>query len=73
MLRFEFTRNLINETGKTDDDFRREVDEKLKVELFPELSNQPTQHVLSVPTPTTSKEIETSDQLTKHQNTPLSV
>ena len=37
LLRFEFIRNLINETGATDDDFRREVEEKLKVELFPEL------------------------------------
>ena len=37
LLRFEFIRNLINETGRTDDDFRLEVEEKLKVELFPEL------------------------------------
>ena len=37
LLRFEFIRNLINETGRTDDDFKREVEEKLKVELFPEL------------------------------------
>ena len=37
LLRFEFIRNLINETGRTDDDFRLEVEEKLKVHLFPEL------------------------------------
>ena len=30
LLRFEFTRNLINETGKTDDDFRREVSFSIK-------------------------------------------
>ena len=29
LLRFEFIRNLINETGATDDDFRLEVQEKL--------------------------------------------
>ena len=72
LLRFDFIRSLINETGRTDDDFRREVEENLKLELFPELSNQPTPQVLSVPTPT-STEIETSNQLTEHQNTPLSV
>jgi len=71
-LRFDFIRSLIKETGRTDDDFRREVEENLKLELFPELSNQPTPQVLSVPTPT-STEIETSNQLTEHQNTPLSV
>ena len=40
LLRFEFTRNLINETGRTDDDFRIEVEEKLKVHLFQEFSEQ---------------------------------
>jgi len=72
LLRFDFIRSLIKETGRTDDDFRREVEENLKLELFPELSNQLSQQVLSVPTPT-STEIETSNQLTKHQNIPLSV
>ena len=38
LLRFDFIRSLINETGKTDDDFRREVEEKLRVSLFPEPS-----------------------------------
>jgi len=73
LLRFDFTKSLIKETGRTDDDFRLEVEEKLKISLFPELSNQPTPQVLSVPTPPTSTEIETSNQLTKHQNIPLSV
>ena len=40
LLRFEFIRNLINETGATDDDFRLEVQEKLKTNLFPELVEQ---------------------------------
>lgn len=72
LLRYDWIKDLIKESGRTDDDFRREVEEKLKISLFPELSNQPTQQVLSVPTPT-STEIETSNQLTKHQNIPLSV
>jgi len=42
-LRFDWIRTIIKETGKFDEDsFRREVDEKLKVSLFPDLqSNQP--------------------------------
>ena len=72
LLRYDWIKDLIKESGRTDDDFRLEVEEKLKISLFPELSNQPTQQVLSVPTPT-STEIETSNQLTKHQNIPLSV
>ena len=72
LLRYDWIKDLIKETGRTDDDFRLEVEEKLKISLFPELSNQLSQQVLSVPTPT-STEIETSNQLTKHQNIPLSV
>ena len=56
LLRFEFTRNLVNETGRTDDDFRKEVEEKLKVHLFPELKEQPTPQVSSVST--TSSEVQ---------------
>ena len=43
LLRFDWIRTLIKETGKFDkDSFRREVDEKLKLGLFPDLqSNQP--------------------------------
>ena len=41
-MRFDFIRSLINETGRTDDDFQREVEEKLKVELFPELKEKLT-------------------------------
>ena len=37
ILRFEWIKELINESGKTDDDFRREVDKKLSFNLFPEL------------------------------------
>ena len=68
-LRFEFTRNLVNETGRTDDDFRKEVEEKLKVHLSPELKEQPTPQVSSVST--TSSEVQ--KPLTSHQSTSISV
>jgi hypothetical protein len=41
-LRFDWIRNLIKETDIFDEDsFRREVDEKLKVSLFPDLQSNP--------------------------------
>ena len=45
LLRNQWTKDLINETGRTDDDFRREVDEKLKMNLFPELEIPPSVQV----------------------------
>ena len=46
-----------------DDDFRKEIEEKLKVHLFPELKEQPTPQVLSVST--TSSEVQ--KPLTSHK------
>ena len=72
LLRFEFTRNLINETGRTDDDFRREVEEKLKVELFPELKEKLTPVIENyIPEPSQPYQVE--QHLTSHQSTLLSV
>ena len=65
LLRFEFIRNLINETGRTDDDFKREVEEKLKVELFSELKEKSTPIIENFSPET--------NQLNSHQSTPLSV
>ena len=62
LIRFEFTRNLINETGRTDDDFRIEVEEKLKVELFPELKEKLT------PVPESVQPFQVEQQLTSHQS-----
>ena len=39
-MRTSWIKELINNTGKSDDDFRREVDEKLNMNLFPELSEK---------------------------------
>ena len=72
LLRFDFIRSLIKETGRTDDDFRREVEENLKLELFPELQKQLTPVVENyIPEPTQPYRVETP--LTSHQSTPLSV
>ena len=68
LLRFDFIRSLINETGRTDDDFRIEVEEKLKVHLFPEFSEQTISRDPIEPIP-----IQQQEPLTSHQKTPLSV
>jgi hypothetical protein len=71
LLRFDFMRSLINETGRTDDDFRREVEEKLKVELFPELKLHLTPVIENyAPEPTQPYQVE--QPLTPHQSTTLS-
>ena len=38
LLRHEWMRELVDKTGKTDDQFRRDAELKLRLELFPELS-----------------------------------
>jgi len=68
LLRFDFIRSLINETGRTDDDFRIEVEEKLKVHLFPEFAEQTISRDPIEPIP-----IQQQEPLTSHQKTPLSV
>ena len=72
LIRFNFIRSLINETGRTDDDFRLEVEEKLKVELFPELKLHLTPVIENyIPEPTEPYSVD--KQLSSHQSTPLSV
>ena len=69
LLRFDFIRSLVNETGRTDYDFRKEVEEKLKVHLFRELKEQPTPQVSFVSI--TSSEVQ--KPLTSHQSIHISV
>ena len=40
-MRHDWMRELINQTGKTDEDFKRDAQTKLGLELFPELSDLP--------------------------------
>ena len=42
LLRFKWIQDMMDESGKTDDEFRREIDEKLKMNLFPELEIPPS-------------------------------
>ena len=37
VLIYQWINDLIEETGRSNDDFRRDVDEKLGLELFPEI------------------------------------
>ena len=72
LLRFEFTKSLINETGRSDDDFRLEVEKKLKIQLFPELEEKLTP-VFEDSIPEPSQPYQVQQSLTSHQSTPLSV
>ena len=71
-MRTSWIKELIRNTGRSDDDFRREVDEKLNMNLFPELIGTPQSPVESVQV---NKQI-TTDQggsLSELQSTPISV
>lgn len=48
LIRLDWMKELINNTGRSDDDFRREVDEKLNMNLFSELTEQEIQSRLQV-------------------------
>ena len=59
LLRYDWIKDLINQTGRSDDDFRNEVDEKLKMELFPEFSEKLTPIIENiVPEPTEPYRVE---------------
>jgi hypothetical protein len=64
---------MMDESGRTDEDFRREVDEKLDMNLFPELVRQTQSQVQQV---TVNQEFHTDQKvssLSKHQSTSISV
>ena len=71
LLRYEWTKDLINESGRDDDDFRKEVDRKLKMNLFPELTGDTPSPVEQVPV---QQQIPTDQgiSLSPHQSTPIS-
>ena len=73
LLRFKWIKDMMDESGRTDDDFRREVDEKLNMNLFPELVGQTQSQVQQV---TVNQEVHTDQKvssLSKHQSTSISV
>ena len=55
LLRHDWMRELINQTGKSDDDFRRDAQTKLGLELFPELSDLPVLNQTNTKTITVSE------------------
>ena len=76
VMRYEWMRNLIQETGWDDDDFRREVDKKLRMDLFPELqkqsSSEKTVHEKEIDTLQTSELPVFSSPTIGIQTTPIS-
>jgi len=73
LLRFKWIKDMMDESGRTDDDFRREVDEKLNMNLFTELIGQTQSQVQQV---TVNQEFHTDQKvssLSKHQSTSISV
>ena len=73
LLRFKWIKDMMDESGRTDEDFRREVDEKLDMNLFPELIGQTQSQVQQV---TVNQEVHTDQKvssLSKHQSTSISV
>ena len=71
-MRTSWIKELINNTGKSDDDFRREVDEKLNMNLFPELSEKLTPIIENfIPEPTQPYRVQ--ETLSSHQLTKISV
>ena len=60
LMRHDWMRELINQTGKTDDDFKRDAQTKLGLELFPELSDLPVLNQSNTKTITVSEPIQTS-------------
>ena len=60
LMRTNWKRELINQTGKTDEDFRKEVDDKWKMDLFSSVSNDSFQELtepveIKIPPKTKSK------------------
>ena len=73
LLRFKWIKDMMDESGRTDEDFRREVDEKLDMNLFPELVGQTQSQVQQV---TVNQEVHTDQKvssLSKLESTCISV
>ncbi len=74
LLRFKWIKDMMDESGRTDDDFRREVDEKLNMNLFTELIGE-TQSQSQVQEVTVNQEVHTDQKvssLSKLQSTRIS-
>jgi len=73
LMRTSWIKDLVNSSGRSDDDFKREVDEKLNTNLFTELIGETQSQVQQV---TVNQEVHTDQKvssLSKHQSTSISV
>lgn len=73
LMRTSWIKDLVNSSGRSDDDFKREVDEKLNLNLFTELIGETQSQVQQV---TVNQEVHTDQKvssLSKHQSTRISV
>ena len=76
LMRTSWMKELIKNTGRTDDDFRRDVDDKLNMNLFPELTEKLTPIIENDPhnpIPEPRQPYEVEQTLSPHQSTPISV
>ena len=76
LMRTSWIKDLVNSSGRSDDDFKREVDEKLNTNLFPELTEKLTPIIENDPHNTVNQEVHTDQEvssLSKHQSTSISV
>ena len=76
LMRTSWIKDLVNSSGRSDDDFKREVDEKLNTNLFPELTEKLTpiienDHYNPIPEPSQPYEVQQS--LSPHKSTPISI
>ena len=60
LMRHDWMRELIKQTGKSDDDFKKDAQTKLGLELFPELSDHPVLNQTNTKTITVSEPTKTS-------------
>ena len=60
LLRFKWIKDMMDESGRTDEDFRREVDEKLNMNLFTELIGETQSQVQQV---TVNQEVHTDQKV----------
>jgi len=73
LMRTSWMKELIKNTGRTDDDFRRDVDDKLNMNLFPELTEKLTPIIENDPhnpIPEPRQPYEVEQTLSLHQSTP---
>ena len=76
LMRTSWIKDLVNSSGRSDDDFKREVDEKLNTNLFPELTEKLTPIIENDPynpIPEPSQPYEVQQTLSPHKSTPISI